>query len=569
MISGNSVDSGMIRPHVEIVEHPASKALRFRYECEGRSAGSIPGANSTPENKTFPTIRINGYHGHGVVVVSCVTKDYPHRPHPHSLVGKDTCNQGVCRMEFKPDNPVVSFVNLGIQCVKKKDIYEALQLREEIRVDPFRTGFDHKRQLTSIDLNAVRLCFQVFTEGREGKINVPLQPVVSEPIYDKKAMSDLLICKMSHHSATVDGGTEMVLLCEKVAKDNIQVRFFEKRDGCEVWEGLGDFKSIHVHKQVAIAFRTPSYRHRQIVEPVQVYVQLRRPTDGVTSEPWPFQLLPSDALDHDSLRRKRRKFEDNPRAHVLRHLQAEAEKEGVLLDDTLARGSNPMKLEARVQSFSYYPTLPGSPGMGPLYTLGAASSQSPTTNRPNTLVEVPAYGNQVSGSVGATTSMAYGSYNIPRVRDHEIVNGQYHASRKHNTSNKLQDRQETSKIHQQASGQYDYYQQQRTTDQQSNMGLLKMTPTQSAFDGNVDPEVLEGAAAAATGGTGLMEVSGHQQCSFDANLSQLDSAELAFFDVALSETLSNGLLINDACVKIETTNGALSAMPVSVGSSAS
>lgn len=43
---------------IVILEQPASKALRFRYECEGRSAGSIPGVNSTPENKTFPTIQV-------------------------------------------------------------------------------------------------------------------------------------------------------------------------------------------------------------------------------------------------------------------------------------------------------------------------------------------------------------------------------------------------------------------------------------------------------------------------------------------------------------------------------
>jgi Rel/ankyrin family protein len=35
----------------------------------------------------------------------------------------------------------VSFSNLGIQCVKKKDIEEALKLREEIRVDPFRCKY--------------------------------------------------------------------------------------------------------------------------------------------------------------------------------------------------------------------------------------------------------------------------------------------------------------------------------------------------------------------------------------------------------------------------------------------
>ena len=51
----------------QITEQPASKGLRFRYECEGRSAGSIPGVSSTPENKTYPTIQVQNkgcFEGH-------------------------------------------------------------------------------------------------------------------------------------------------------------------------------------------------------------------------------------------------------------------------------------------------------------------------------------------------------------------------------------------------------------------------------------------------------------------------------------------------------------------------
>ena len=52
----------------------------------------------------------------------------------------------------------------------------------------FSAKFDHKRHPTSIDLNAVRLCFQAFIEGKEkGKVSVPLPPVVSDPIYDKSS----------------------------------------------------------------------------------------------------------------------------------------------------------------------------------------------------------------------------------------------------------------------------------------------------------------------------------------------------------------------------------------------
>lgn len=64
---------------VKITEQPAPKALRFRYECEGRSAGSIPGANSTSDNKTYPSIQVVNYRGRAVVVVSCVTKEQPYR----------------------------------------------------------------------------------------------------------------------------------------------------------------------------------------------------------------------------------------------------------------------------------------------------------------------------------------------------------------------------------------------------------------------------------------------------------------------------------------------------------
>lgn len=159
------------------------------------------------------------------------------RPHPHNLVGKEGCKKGVCTLEINNPEMKISFSNLGIQCVKKRDIDEALRVREEIRVDPFRSEikiklnmnnklngtkflarFDHRNQPSSIDLNSVRLCFQVFLEGsQKGKFTTPLKPVVSEPIFDKKSMSDLVITKLSHCNAPIVGGQEMILLCEKVS----------------------------------------------------------------------------------------------------------------------------------------------------------------------------------------------------------------------------------------------------------------------------------------------------------------------------------------------------------------
>lgn len=67
--------------YIKIIEQPATKAKRFRYESESKShrGGVIPGTHSSPDNKTFPTIQIINYNGPAVVVVSCVTKDRPYR----------------------------------------------------------------------------------------------------------------------------------------------------------------------------------------------------------------------------------------------------------------------------------------------------------------------------------------------------------------------------------------------------------------------------------------------------------------------------------------------------------
>lgn len=80
-------------------------------------------------------------------------------------------------------------------------------------------------------------------------------------------MSDLVISALCSCSSTVDGGKDIILLCEKVVKEDIEIRFFEEKTG---WEAKGDFQHTDVHKQTAIKFRTPRYRTLDIDEPVQV-----------------------------------------------------------------------------------------------------------------------------------------------------------------------------------------------------------------------------------------------------------------------------------------------------------
>lgn len=136
------------------------------------------------------------------------------------------------------------FNNLGILCAKRKDVKERLRVREQLQVDPFGTGFNHRSHTFKlIDLNVVRLCFQVYLpDSTTGKFNHALEPIVSEEIYDKKAMSELAIAKLSHYSAPAKGGKSIIMLCDRVLKEDIQIRFYKNdRNGEIVWEKLAPF----------------------------------------------------------------------------------------------------------------------------------------------------------------------------------------------------------------------------------------------------------------------------------------------------------------------------------------
>ena len=44
----------------------------------------------------------------------------------------------------------------------------------------------------------------------------------------------------------------MIILCERVTKEDIQVVFQEEHDGETIWEGYGTFLPTSVHKQVIL-----------------------------------------------------------------------------------------------------------------------------------------------------------------------------------------------------------------------------------------------------------------------------------------------------------------------------
>eukprot|EP00088_Acartia_fossae_P020936 TRINITY_DN2243_c0_g1_i1.p1 TRINITY_DN2243_c0_g1~~TRINITY_DN2243_c0_g1_i1.p1 ORF type:complete len:762 (-),score=208.78 TRINITY_DN2243_c0_g1_i1:285-2570(-) len=282
-------------PYVEIVEQPKVNSLRFRYECEGKGAGALQGKNSSPDHKTYPKIKIHGFRGFATVVVSCVTHNNdPPRTHPHKLVSpasvNNGCKYGICTMKIDPETMEADFQHLGIQCVKRKDIKASLDQRREKKVDPYNQGWSHMESTQNIDLNAVKLCFHVWYDPNgDGKCTKPMRPVCSDIIYDAKAKKELQICDISDTASSVMGDKKIIILCEKVSRDDIQVWFYDNAG----WEEKANFKPTDVHKQYAISFFPPKYKDLNIKDKVRVSVELRKSNETERSESMDFYYLPA------------------------------------------------------------------------------------------------------------------------------------------------------------------------------------------------------------------------------------------------------------------------------------
>ncbi|XP_025071439.1 nuclear factor NF-kappa-B p105 subunit isoform X4 [Alligator sinensis] len=328
-------------PYLQIIEQPKQRGFRFRYVCEGPSHGGLPGASSEKNKKSYPQVRICNYVGPAKVIVQLVTSGKSVHLHAHSLVGK-YCEDGVCTVNAGPKDMVVGFANLGILHVTKKKVFETLETR---MIDACKKGYNPgllvhselnylqvegcgERQLSDrekeiirqaafqqtkeMDLSVVRLMFTAFLPDSNGCFTRRLDPVISDPIYDSKApnASNLKIVRMDRTAGCVTGGEEIYLLCDKVQKDDIQIRFYEEDENGGMWEGFGDFSPTDVHRQFAIVFKTPKYRDVNITKPASVFVQLRRKSDLETSEPKPFLYYP-EVKDKEEVQRKRQKLMPN------------------------------------------------------------------------------------------------------------------------------------------------------------------------------------------------------------------------------------------------------------------
>lgn len=154
----------------------------------------------------------------------------------------------------------------------------------------------------------MRLCFEAFkVEDDDITYTRIAAPVYTNPINNRKSAQtgELRICRLSIVTGSVSGGDDLILLVEKVSKKNIKVRFYEFNDDDDlVWEAYGKFRESDVHHQYAIVCQTPPYKDKNIDRPVDVYVELVRPSDDERSyPPATFRYKPRDIV----VSRKRRR----------------------------------------------------------------------------------------------------------------------------------------------------------------------------------------------------------------------------------------------------------------------
>uniref|UniRef100_UPI00358F9DD1 nuclear factor NF-kappa-B p100 subunit-like n=1 Tax=Myxine glutinosa TaxID=7769 RepID=UPI00358F9DD1 len=293
-------------PYLEIIEQPKQHGFRFRYSCEGQSPGGLPGITSRQTRKTCPTVKINNYTGKAKVRVQLVTSVDPPLLHAHSFVGKKVDESGSLTIDVGPHDMTAVLYGIGIEHVKKKvhssvleerwvfnkvrDQYSTMDISikkapaylMDFELDQIKKKV--QEEVNKINLNVVRLMFTALLPDSHGLFTTCLPPVCSLPIYGSKAPSStstaLQIVRMDRSSGSVVGGEEIYLLCDKVQKDDIKIRFFDVNG----WEGFANFGPVDVHRQFAIVFKTPAYLNSEITSPVRVNVELVRQSDSMTSD---------------------------------------------------------------------------------------------------------------------------------------------------------------------------------------------------------------------------------------------------------------------------------------------
>ncbi|XP_055902167.1 nuclear factor NF-kappa-B p110 subunit-like [Eupeodes corollae] len=314
------------KPQLVILEHPVDK-FRFRYKSEMHGThGSLTGSRSAKHKKTYPEVELRNFNKSGIIRCSLYQTNLT-KPslHSHLLVvhKEDNDVSDPHDVRVSPESGyIVRFENMGIIHTAKKDVAKEL-LQKKIHKQKFdlqRDGMstheikslrdEADREAKLMNLNQVCLCFEAFECTDDTKqFKRICEPVYSNPINNLKSAltGELKICRLSIYTGSVEGNDDLILLVEKVNKNNIKVRFFELHNDEEIWEAYGSFTEADVHHQYAIVVRTPPYRDKEIDNHVNVFIELVRESDNKRSAALPFRYKPRRIV----MSRKRRRVSNS------------------------------------------------------------------------------------------------------------------------------------------------------------------------------------------------------------------------------------------------------------------
>ena len=356
--------NGTNHPTVRISEQPKSQGYRFRYECEGYTHGGIPGESSERGRKTHPTLLFNDYDGR-VVVVGYLVGDEGRSQHANSLVGRDVYRGVMVRYGVvSSSSPKMELSNVSIQHCKKKVITKSAEMQletrmlvEKIGVDAFRSALSTsnlngsgsdipleeliKKHLTEEDhkeiileqerhssptqnLSAVKLSLIVYIYESGRDEYVELSRLITHSIYDSQSVqsSSPRICKINVSKGCPEGGDEVLILCEKIQKSDIEVIFSEEKEGMDSktgWYQNVEITANDVHHQYAVSIKSPAYIEIDIKRTQTVFIRLRRMSDNLYSNAMEFNYEPElRVLDPEGISRKRKKEESLD--HLIRNL---------------------------------------------------------------------------------------------------------------------------------------------------------------------------------------------------------------------------------------------------------
>ncbi|XP_037952157.1 nuclear factor NF-kappa-B p110 subunit-like isoform X2 [Teleopsis dalmanni] len=306
---------------LKIREEPMEK-FRFRYKSEMHGThGSLNGANSQRSPKTFPEVELCNFNGPAIIRCSLFQTNLD-SPHSHQLVVRkdetDACDPH--DLKVSPDiGFIAEFQNMGIIHTAKKFIFDELLKKKTNRL-LFELGTNDlstkqaqelrkqtEKEAKEMNLNQVRLCYEAFKIEENKSWTRIAAPIYTKFINNRKSAQtgELRICRLSIASGSVNGGEDIILLVEKVSKKNIKVRFYEVDEDDEViWEDYAKFRESDVHHQYAITCQIPPYKDKNIEKPVDVLIELLRPSDDErSSPPVTFRYKPREAIT--SRKRKR------------------------------------------------------------------------------------------------------------------------------------------------------------------------------------------------------------------------------------------------------------------------